>query len=231
MLRVLSKTPRLGRFFLGLSVLCLSGGWLTGCNTVNPAWDTLQTTFGGLRPPPPLVPGIPYLSVKANGHQAYMALGYRDAVVQNGQSVLEDTWYSGQQEMLVLRDGRLHRAMGMTHEWRRQDSQPPAWSAVQAQPTRWQRLRDVMPGYRTAVRDVIDTRAIAAPRANTAWPAGVQWFEDQVSSTHADGRPWLYTQRFAWHPQQGVLYSEQCLAPEVCLTLSPVPTTPAQGGR
>jgi hypothetical protein len=178
-----------------------------------------------------LVPGIPYLSVKAHGNQAYMALGYRDVLVQNGKSVLEDTWYSGQQEMLVLRDGRIHRVIGMTHEWRRQESQPPAWASVQAQPTRWQRQRDVMPGYRIAVRDVIETRAISPPRFSASWPAGAQWFQDDVTSSHPDGRPWRYTQRFVWHPQQGVLYSEQCIAPEVCLTLSPVPLHANKGGR
>lgn len=212
----------MGRFFLAWSVLLLGGGLLTACNTVNPAWDTLQTTLDWTQAPPPVQAGIHYLSVKVNGNQAYMALGYREPP--------EDTWYSAQKEMLVLRDGRIHRVMGMTHEWRHHTSQPPTWPSVQAQPVRWQRTRDVMPGYRTAVRDHIETRVIPAPRANPAWPAGVQWFEDQVTSSHPDGRPWVYTQRFAWHPAHGVLYSAQCIAPEVCLQLAPVQPVP-RGGR
>jgi len=51
---------------------------LTACNSVNPVWDTFKAATGlGEGKSAALKPGVEYLKVNVNGHQAMMALGYR----------------------------------------------------------------------------------------------------------------------------------------------------------
>ena len=175
-----------------------------------------------------LLPGFEYLRVQVRGRQSLMVLGQR--VVgpegEKGRPALQDEyWYSPQSELMQLRDGRVWRVMGMTTEWRSQAAQAPAWHEVPASgdAVAWVRQVDRMPGYRWAERDAVRTRRVPAPAGAEAaavgqrWPQA-QWFEDAVDSRDGAGRPWAFVQRFAlWQDQ--VVYSEQCIAPDLCVAL------------
>ena len=168
-----------------------------------------------------LPPGFAYLQVRVYGRQSVLA-----SVPGQGD---DELWYSPQSELLHLRQGRLWRVLGMTTEWRGQQAQPPAWADVPAsgEPVPWVRQVDRMPGYRWAERDEVLTRRLPAPPAKlddvlATWPQA-QWFEDSVQSRDAAGRPWAFGQRFAlWQGQ--VVYSEQCIAPDLCLALTRLQT-------
>lgn len=169
--------------------------------------------------------GFEYMQVRLEGRRSLMVLGQRAAAPAPEQGE-DEHWYSPQSELLQLRDGRVWRALGMTTEWRGQYTPAPAWRDVPAtgQAMAWQRRVDRMPGYRWADVDQVATRRLpAAPLtpslagAAKQWP-GAEWFEDTVQSHDDQGRNWAYVQRFAL--QQGkVVYSEQCIAPNLCLTL------------
>lgn len=156
------------------------------------------------------------MEVSVGGHQTVMVLGSRFS--QGGHTL--EQWFSGEGEMLELRDGRVHRALGMTSEIRRTQAAPPAWQALSEAPKAiaWQRERDVMPGYQQR-QEKITTRKARAPRSNAF--GGASWVEEEVSTQRLNGQAWRYTERFAVQGQQ-VLYSEQCVSPSLCLKLKPL---------
>jgi len=100
-------------------------------------------------------------------------------------------------------------------------------------PVRFTRERDLMPGYRFGVRDEVRLAAIAPParsRMVQQHAAPVQWFEE--SSTTVPAREALPPARFAVtriddEPQ--VVYSEQCLTRDLCLSLERWKPAPAGG--
>jgi Group 4 capsule polysaccharide lipoprotein gfcB, YjbF len=196
---------------LGL-VCCLSG-----CQGVNPTMDMMGTFLPGKDPALMVTRGFEYLLLEIDGRKTAMALGSREQVVDAGRVKVHERWYSGHREMIHMVDGRIHTALGLTVEWRGQRSAPPHWAALagSVQPESWQRVLDLMPGYRFGQTDLIQTQASTVPRGAPSLPAGTQWFSDTVRSPQPLGGDWVYTQYFAL--QQGtVVYSEQCLSPEVC---------------
>ena len=214
--------------------LCLA--LLQGCGSSSPVLEHLGPVGRALghvtRSAPQvdsarLLPGFEYMRVQVQGRQSLLVLGQRVAGPSDSPAAQDEFWYSPQSELMHLRDGRLWRVMGMTTEWRRQQAQPPAWHEVPAsgEAVAWVRRVDRMPGYRWAERDEVKTRRLpgAAPVAAAAevgrrWPQA-QWLEDAVQSRDAAGRPWAFVQRFAlWQGQ--VVYSEQCIAPDLCLALT-----------
>jgi hypothetical protein len=173
----------------------------------------------------PLLPGHEYLMVEVNGRQVILALGQRKTTPSPNGDVVDEYWYSASREMMHLRNGRLHVIMGMHTEWRDNRSTPPAWSALQAQgeAAQWLRTRDEMPYYRFGIQDRIRTQALA--HAPIAAPAGlptqgnaIVWAQDHIETTTPKGHRWVYTQNFALAANQ-VIYSEQCISPELCLRL------------
>jgi hypothetical protein len=190
---------------------------LSGCQGVNPTMDMIGTFLPGKDPALMVSRGFEYLLLEIDGRKTAMALGSRDGVIDAGVVRVHERWYSGHREMIHMVDGRIHTALGLTVEWRGQRSAPPHWTALalSAQPESWQRALDLMPGYRFGQIDLIQTQVSWAPRGAPTMPAGTQWFSDAVRSPQPVGREWTYTQHFAWH-QGKVVYSEQCLSPEVC---------------
>lgn len=234
---VFLKTPPRGRFALqGLLVLGLA--WLAGCTPLaeavgglGPAGEALRYALKPAAAPDGarLPPGFEYMQVGVGSRQALMVLGQRRAAgaADGPAQGVEEFWYSAQSELLHLRDGRLWRVLGMTTEWRKQYRQPPAWEDLptNGEALTWARRVDRMPGYRWADQEQISTRRLLSVPADQAGRAAVQgwpqaqWFEDDVQATDAEGRPWRHTQRFAlWQGQ--VVYSEQCIARDLCLTLT-----------
>lgn len=159
-----------------------------------------------------------YLLLRVQGRDAVMALGERSG------NAPDEHWFSAQREWLQLRGGRIQAVLGMTHEWRGLRGQAPEWSRVDAGAVQWVRERDEMPHYRHGVSDKVTTRVAQAPasglhpqlRPQPDW----HWYEDEVTTTDASGRPWVFGQRFAL-AQGRVVYSEQCIAPQWCFQMLP----------
>lgn len=197
---------------------------LAACGLQNPTVDTLINALPSGSPYAGLPSGFSYLALELDGRSAVMALGTRRV---EGVAPFEDvteSWYNGQGEMLVLRNGRIHLAIGLAQEWRNNQSKPPQWRDVAASDfaIAWPRQLDRMPGYRFDVPEQITTRRIPTPKdAPKAVPPSAQWFADEVRSQTRQTRPWQFTQRFAVVDQR-VVYSEQCVSETVCLKLRPL---------
>jgi len=165
---------------------------------------------------PSLDPRFRYLRVTTQGGSAgFLALGYVDDTPRGQLEV----WYSAQLQVLRLKDGRLAGATGVATEWHDVSLPPlPSWRELGRAPApyRWSRTRDVMPGYRYGVRDTLEIRRIDPPsRSQLAGMDALQltWFEE-TSET-------LPPARYAVQIDEGsgtVVYAEQCLAPELCLS-------------
>jgi len=193
---------------------------LVGCQGFNPVADTFSTLLPQGAASATYQPGLEYLQVSLNGRYAAMALGYRQT---QGVDVHEH-WYSGQREMVYLVNGRVVEVQGMTHELRKQSDKVPSWHdlAESKRPLVWSRSKDLMPGYRYGQVEYIISQRVEPTQQEAALvnqPA--QWFIEQVKSKTADGREWLYNETYAVVNNQ-VIYSEQCVAPELCLTLRPI---------
>jgi hypothetical protein len=213
------KRPVQGRvfFFLGVVLSVL------GCRS-NPTYDTLTTLLPWQKQFAQVQPEVEYLWVSLGGRATVMALGERSLVGVAPNVSRHEYWYTGQGEMLYLRNGRIQEAKGFTQEWRGQTSSPPDWSDV-LQSNRaisWRRQLDVLPGFRYNLIDHLTTYKLPAPKQ---LPEQVQhtaaWVGDSVESKNENGRAWRFEQRFAI--ENGVVvYSEQCLAPDLCLKLRPL---------
>ncbi len=219
-----------GRHELLGILLCLIFGALSGCGIQNPVIDTLRYALPGGRQFVDLQPGIEYLVVEFDGHASVMALGSRRV---EGVASLEDvveSWYNGQGEMLVLRNGRIYQSIGMSQELRHQDAHPPRWRelAQSSSKVTWVRQLDRMPGYRFENEEQITTGAIPTPNEKIDGVSpSAQWFMDEVESQTRQARPWRFTQRFAVL-NDSVVYSEQCVSETVCLKLRPLGMVVAQ---
>jgi len=146
-----------------------------------------------------------------------MALGRRE---MDGNDVRE-FWYSGQREMLQLFNGRIEVVLGMTREVRHVNGYKPNLHRVvdEIQPVVWQRSLDMMPGYQFGLLEFLTTTKTDRPRnASEDFPSSTQWISETVQRQERHGRVTSYQQLFAL--QQGrVVYSEQCLAVDMCFKL------------
>jgi hypothetical protein len=142
-----------------------------------------------------------------------------------------DIWYSAGREVLRFRNGRLVAAVGLATEWRGIVVQGlPGWAEIAnaAQPVRWSRIRDVMPGYRYGVHDELVLRRIPPPRGSKLKgidPHSLSWFEERLDTqnTGADSpvHEELPPARYALDTRNAggtVVYGEQCLSAELCFT-------------
>jgi len=212
--RMLVKRLFRAAFFACVSFL------LVACQGFNPVVDTFTNLLPKRGSDSAYQPGMEYLQVSLDGRSSAMALGYRQT---KGLDVHE-LWYSGQREMLHLVNGRVVEVQGMTHELRKQSDKVPSWHdlAESKRPLVWSRSKDLMPGYRYGqVEYIISQWVKPTDREAALVNQPAQWFIEQVKSRTADGREWLYNETYAVVNNQ-VIYSEQCVAPELCLTLRPL---------
>lgn len=167
-----------------------------------------------------LVPGVRYLRVEFNGGVTLMALGYVDP----GPDGDTEVWYSAEGEVLRIRNGRIVGSAGLATDWREVRMPPlPRWSTVANAPARYERSRDEMPGYRLNILDTVTVRAIQPPSANALIGIAAQdlaWYEESVEPAQR-GKAGLAAARFAVRVSssaEAVVYGEQCLADNLCLT-------------
>ncbi len=201
---------------------------LAGCSSLSLP-EPLRKYMGPLGPvlsmpkpadPQPASPDHEYLRVSLGQQKMLFALGLRG--LDKGDVV--EHWYSAQSELLLLRNGRIWQLVGTPTQWRGQTASPPSWPQMLSStaPVDWTRQIDVMPGYRYGQTDRIQTFGLPqAPAVAIATPLGqpTRWFKDQVLSQDERGQAWRYNQVFAVTAEGQVLYSEQCVAPDLCLRL------------
>ena len=222
------RIPRIAcTALISLSVLALlsacaqsrSAAWTTARHMVNSssAVDTAQ-----------LNPRYRYLRVTTNGEVALLVLGYVDLDAL-GRPV--DVWYTADQEVLRLQNGRLVALLGTPTEWRSVTlpADLPAWSPGQAAYS-YLRQRDEMPGYRIGLQERVQVRPVPAP-SNSALaqlsPASLQWFEETADRLNNSGDPIqpqparLPAARYAIAPgatTSAPVYGEQCIDTSFCIS-------------
>ena len=175
----------------------------------------------------PLDPNFSYLRVTRGRHVGLLWRGSMDS--SPGGPV--EVYYSGTGEVVRLQNGRVVGVLGLETEWRRVEVAAPPWDvlAASAQSVPFVRTRDVMPGYRAGIRDRLITRVIPAPNRSALRaldPAALTWFEEvehqprfHLPGTPTDTLPAArYAVDFASGKEPVVVYSEQCLAADLCFT-------------
>ena len=173
--------------------------------------ETEQAAVAGLNP------DFNYLRVQVEEREVFLALGYIDQSVDEPVQV----WYSGDGDVLRLRDGRVVGAtMKSGPNWQGVSfSQLPSWDAVVTEAA-FERVRDVSPGYRYGIREQMSIRRIPPPddtRLQLISAASLSWFEETVQG---GGIP---PARYALSTDGGagthrVVYAEQCLSDEFCFS-------------
>lgn len=181
-----------------------------------------------------LDPNFAYLRTTMGRHVGFAWLGSTERSPQG----LIEIYYTGSGEMLRLHNGRIVGAAGFKTEWRAvRLLNAPSWSAAAEarEPVTFQRVRDVMPGYRSDVRDELVVRRIPAPGRSALRgvdPSKLMWFEE-VMRPRAPTTAWFargrgedsditlpavkYAVEIA-EDKETVVYSEQCLAKDLCFT-------------
>ncbi len=192
---------------------------LSACQGFNASTDTLGVVFSTVlnSSNTTYVPGFEYIEVELNGKKAALALGYRKV---NGVDT-EEHWYSGVGEMLTLRNGRLVEVLGMTSEVRQTSREIPKWDHLEVNhsPLTWMRTRNLHPGYRYGVKEYVTSEVKVNIQEDRQ--ANQTWVYENVQSERADGREWRYEEKFQLENGR-VVFSEQCLAPNICFKLKPL---------
>lgn len=178
-----------------------------------------------------------YLKATVKGKTAVLVLGNIDRRAEG----LVEVWYSGSGEVIRLVDGHLAGSAGLGVNWRStRFSRLPSWQADAVKPdteavppSRWTyvRERDLMPGYRFGIRDEVVRIRIAAPQDagfSSPFDQSLQWYEERcISFPSASSLP---PARFAVSFLSGapqVVYSEQCLANDLCMSFERYVVHPA----
>lgn len=206
--------------FIGQVFTLATSLTLVGCQGFNPVTDTAGHFLSNKKPKASFSAGFEYLEVDWQGRKAAMALGYRET---NGSKVIEH-WYSGQGEMLKMVNGRVVQVLGMTQEVRHVDTNTPVWSDILAHrlPMVWSQTKEVMPGYRYGLKEYAITQQVNPSAAErTLITNATAWVLEEIKSKDEKGKVWIYQQKFAVNGDK-VIYSEQCLAPEMCFKLRPL---------
>jgi hypothetical protein len=183
--------------------------------------------------PTQLNPAYRYLRVDvASRPSALLVLGYVDPHPLGDIEV----WYSSQREVIKTQAGRVIATSGLELDWR-QVSFPVAplpWAKAPHSST-YQRVRDVMPGYRMGLQEAVQVVALQPPpeMLPPSLPAGVNWYRetaDAPSMTHSlpNALPpaWFAVKTSASSAAE-VVASYQCLSPTLCLRLQRWPVVGA----
>jgi hypothetical protein len=217
---------------LGAAVVLGAVLALSGCAPGTQAGiDSLRQLIPGRAAvdPTPLDPNFAYLRVTRGRHVGLLWRGNMEGT----PAAPVEVYYSSSGEVVRLQHGRVIGAVGLTTEWRRVEVTAPAWASVAAarQSAPFVRVRDVMPGYRSGVRDDLVLNVIPAPERSALErldARALTWFEETVTApahgalrlpgTASDTLP---PARYAVDLSGGnetVVYGEQCLDSEFCFT-------------
>lgn len=194
---------------------------LTGCTSG--AKSVLDTLVYAVRPnanveTTTLTPQLEYLRAVADGQTAFLALGYRES---DGTEV----YYSGSAEALHLRYGRVVRftsSQKRIEVFFNSEATTSAWTAMKPGDTLiYERTVDQRPEYTfSQVQSVALTRLNNPPTTVNSVKINRQalvWFEERAKSDKGDLRSIFAVDIQSSAPS--VVYSEQCLVKDFCLTL------------
>jgi hypothetical protein len=126
--------------------------------------------------------------------------------------------------MVKLLNGRMVQVIGMTREIRSTSSNLPDWSEVLSHrlPLVWSQTKDTMPGYRFGLQEFVISQQVPPSTAEANLLGGAsQWVLEEVKSKQISGQTLIYQQKFAIQNNR-VLYSEQCVAYDMCFKLKPL---------
>ena len=176
-----------------------------------------------------LNPEYEHLRITLSGRSAFVTLGDIDKHPDGDLNV----YYGGGGLVIRLRNGRLAGVNGLLTDWRNVVMHnAPAWAlAAKAGQVEWRRTRDVMPGYQYGIDERLILTHITPPKKNPLWQAGAEglmWFEERIADSNASNNignannasklpPARYAVTIA-NQQTTVVYGEQCIAPDTCLT-------------
>lgn len=204
------------RFLSGLLVaICLAGCSVApGLQAFADAYHHFQEN--GSPDSSRLNPRFKYIMAQIEGHQVFMVLGYVDGPPDGAVEV----WYSGANEVLRLRDGRIAGAILSAEKgWSSVSfAGLPRWDQV-GEAASFERNRDVSPGYRYGIREKMHIRRIPVPadiQLHLIQSASLAWFEERAEGDEALP-PARYGVNFAGTAPQ-VVYAEQCLFRDVCFS-------------
>lgn len=232
------RAPRVG-FATRLLKRCL---WATfylgvgGCSSGSSAMlDAARLLYKGqVAAQPDFNPAYRYLRTQIGDRTIFMVLGYID---QRAEGPVE-VWYSGSGEVVRLLNGQLVGTTGLSTDWRNvRLTGLPAWTTADApsgSSQSYTRLRDLMPGYRFGIRDEIVRISIPPPQ-NSALagvdPASLRWYEERsVSRPSATSLPAARFGVSRTSETPRVVYSEQCLSSDFCMSFEQwTPPAPAVG--
>ena len=207
---------------LKTSLCCAVLAFLAACAGSNPVTETAGYFFRSSvsAQEKNYVPGFEYLEVEWQGRKSAMALGYRSL---NGAQTAEH-WYTSQGEMLKLQNGRIVQVLGMTREVRRLSTNTPSWTdlILHKLPVVWSQTKDVMPDYRFGLQEFVITQQVNPKSDEQSLIKGAtHWIAEEIKSKDAIGKTWIYQQKFALANDK-VIYSEQCVARDMCFKLKPL---------
>ncbi len=222
------------RLPLLLAILVAGAAGLTGCSTdTSPIAKTVGVVLGkpdALRDAK-LNPKRHYLRVSSPGHGA--ALLVREDLESLPAGHQRETWYSRFGELIQIENGRIVATSGLHVDWREVRLPAlPDWTQIGPQGLQYTRERDQMPGYRMGLRETVQVRPLAtyAPRElQELDAASLQWFEEDAQPIHSRDAA-LPAAHFALQTQgqaAQIVYAEQCLAQDLCLSWQRWPPRPA----
>lgn len=202
------------RNLLLLAAALLAGCTETGASFVESLRQAWHRDAGAAVDAAELNPGYRYLRLTHERGVALLLLNFEDRHPNGAVEI----WYSADAQVFRLQNGRLGGNTGLLPEWRSVTlPKLPPWSelARRTEPLRWERIRDVMPGYRFGVRDSLVLYRIPAPRSSALVgvdPASLQWFEERTEPGSAEPLP---PARYAVRGET-VVYAEQCVSAGSC---------------
>lgn len=205
---------------------------LTGCSSgtlvTDMARKLYQQQFGSVEDftqTAPLNPAYRYLRAEFTGHpSALLVLGYVDAHPHGDVEV----WYGANKEIIKIQQGRIVGTAGLPLNWQnvRYVGALPSWSADPSGPQGVVRERDEAPGYRYGLQEQLSFQAIAgvAPIVlpQTLPPQMAQryrWYREAGVNASAGGLPASWFAVGPYQGKQAVVFTYQCLGPDVCLSL------------
>lgn len=169
-----------------------------------------------------LNPQYRYLRVTLDRRPFLLILGYTDEDAGSGEAV--DVWYTGQGEVLKLKDGRLVGITGTQSDWLAvRHSALPTWPVAAAlhgsAAISYVRTRDLKVAYQFGMQDQVTLKRIPAPllSAIAGQPSNdLVWLEERYVSG-ADLPPSQFAVRQGARGSR-VVYSWQCLSAQMCLS-------------
>jgi len=226
------RLKQFGAFFLAALLLlagCASGGSAMMQTTQLWVQQVLLGSGDGLPQKPD--PRFRYLRVEMpNLTPGLWVLAFVDPHAMGEIEV----WYSAQNQVIKLQNGRIVATHGLAVDWPavRFAAAPPAWAALAADKgaaaKAFERQHDELPGYRYGVRERLALQTLAqapllagpgslAPDLATRYA----WFSE-TATPHDGTVGGILTNWYAWGlhlGQRTVVFSEQCLKPDFCLRL------------